>query len=278
MKRTREFNDILNQCLERILVKGETIEQCLASYPEQAAELKPLLKTALLTEKVSALQPRPEFRARARYQFQTAIQEMTAKKSRRFFIWQPRWATAVITTITAFVLVGSGTVATASNSMPDQRLYPVKLATERARLALTPSALGKAELYLRLTDKRIAEVVYMANKGKPAPVEQVAQRLNTHLAMMARLTALKGKEPATMMAPMPGPRAEMGPPERAKKAEAAKLDKRAKLKIMVMRKALTHPEVLRAALLKVPESVKPALRRALAATDEGYEKALRALE
>ena len=34
---SREFDNILDECLERLLVKGETIEQCLQSYPEHAA-------------------------------------------------------------------------------------------------------------------------------------------------------------------------------------------------------------------------------------------------
>jgi len=35
------FEDILNTCLDRITLKGDTIEQCLESYPEQAVELEP---------------------------------------------------------------------------------------------------------------------------------------------------------------------------------------------------------------------------------------------
>jgi len=34
-------------CLDRITLKGESIEQCLESYPERAAELEPLLRAAL---------------------------------------------------------------------------------------------------------------------------------------------------------------------------------------------------------------------------------------
>jgi len=39
MKKSKEFNNVLDECLERLLVKGESIEQCLANYPEQAASL-----------------------------------------------------------------------------------------------------------------------------------------------------------------------------------------------------------------------------------------------
>ena len=60
MKKTKEFNNILDNCLERLLVKGETIEQCLQSYPEHASELEPLLQTAMATKKALAVQDRPQ--------------------------------------------------------------------------------------------------------------------------------------------------------------------------------------------------------------------------
>ena len=47
MRKSREFNNILDECLERLLVMDETIEQCLRSFPEHADRLKPLLETAL---------------------------------------------------------------------------------------------------------------------------------------------------------------------------------------------------------------------------------------
>jgi len=210
MKKSKEFDNILEECLERVLTRGETVEQCLASYPEQAAELEPLLQTALLAKGAVDIKPRPEFRARARYQFQSALREMELKRERRFFGWQPRWATVVIAVVVLLV-AGSGTVMAASNSMPDGPLYPVKLATERIQVALTPSDLGKAELYVKLADKRVAEIARMADKGKAEQVEKTAERFNAHLVAMASLAAPREREvvpqdrgPATFEAPAPG--------------------------------------------------------------------------
>ena len=50
------------------------MEQCLQSFPEHADELRPLLETALATNKVSTIQPRPEFREKAREQLYAALQ------------------------------------------------------------------------------------------------------------------------------------------------------------------------------------------------------------
>lgn len=209
MKKSKEFDNILEECLERVLTRGETVEQCLASYPEQAAELEPLLQTALLAKGAVDIKPRPEFRARARYQFQSALREMELKRERRFFGGQPRWATVVIAVVVLLV-ASSSTVMAASNSMPDGPLYPVKLATEAVRVALTPSDLGKAELYVKLADKRVAEIARMADKGKAEQVEKTAERFNAHLIAMASLAAPRGREvvpqergPATFEAPEP---------------------------------------------------------------------------
>jgi hypothetical protein len=192
MKKAREFDNILDDCLERLL-KGETIEQCLAEYPEHAAELEPLLRTALDTREAAAIKPRFEFRERARYQFQAALREVESKKGRGFFGLQRRWVTVVIS-VFALLVVVSGTVVAASNSLPDEPLYKVKLATEAVRLALTPSALGKAELHAELADKRVEEIIKMADEGKVEQVEQTTERLDSHLVAMAGLVTPEEKE------------------------------------------------------------------------------------
>ena len=275
MRKSKEFDNILDECLERLLVKGETIEQCLASYPEQATELEPLLQTALAAKKASAIEPRPEFRARARYQFRSALQEAKTKRGHRLFVWQPRWATA-IAIVLILLLAGGGTVAAAGNSMPDGTLYPVKLATENVRLRLTPSELGKAQLYASFTDKRVLEIARMAKEGKPELVERTAQRLDTHLVMIAFLVSPPEQEAAVLMAP---PAKAPGPPEHAGEmpAPAKEFNRRAKLRAAVAHYAIQHPAALRDALNKAPESAKPALRRAIAISIAGYEKALKAV-
>ncbi len=272
MKTSKEFDNILNECLERLLVKGETIEQCLQSYPEQAAELKPLLQTALVVKKASAIQPRAEFKAKARYQFRSALQEVASRRSRPFFGWLPRWAT-VVTIVLILLLAGGGTVAAAGNSMPDNPLYPVKLATEQVRLVLTPSQLGKARLCARLADRRVAEIIYMANKGDAHQVELITQRLDKRLVMLAVLAlALKADGAPKVLAPAP---AEEAGGDRGTYAQP---NNRAKLRMAVAYYAANHPAALRAVLEKAPESVKLALLRAIAVSETGYKRALEALD
>lgn len=282
-----EFNDILNECLERLLVKGETIEHCLQSYPEQADELRPLLQTALAVKKASTIQPRAEFKARARYRFHSALQEAASRRSRPLFGWFPRWAT-VVAIVLGLLLLGSGTVAQASYSMPDSPLYPLKIATENVQLALTPSDLGKAELDARFADRRVLEIIYLANKGDARRIEAVTQRLDKRLAMLASFapTQEAAEQPKVMMAPTiaptpvpaPTPSPEEGPVLERGGGARARLNKQARLRMTVEQYAANHPAALRAALDRAPESAKPALRRAIAIAEERYQKAIEALE
>ena len=353
MKNDKEFANIFAECLERVLAGGETIEQCLASFPEHAAELKPLLQTALDAKETLEIVPRPEFRERARYQILTELRDMEERKQRRFslFAWQPRWATAVVAVL-VLLMASGGTVAAAGNSMPDQTLYPVKLATENVRMALIPSKLGKAEYYAELVDRRVGEIVNMADKGKLEHMEKTTRRMNNQLMAMevlvstekmapAALTAppavpeavpapaetaveapavlVAPEEPQTevMMAPPPpedaaetSPPAKAGEPQKGKPAITAAparpipekapvlaptpaavpepvievaeedeiLDRRAKLREILAQYARKHPDALRAALQRAPESAKPALLRALEASNIEYEKLLEFLE
>lgn len=200
----KEFNNILNECLERLLVKGETVEQCLQSYPEHASELKPLLETAIASKKALDIKPSAEFKARARYEFRAALAEAAPKRSRFSSVWLPRWATTVVL-ILGLLLAGGGTVAAANYSMPDSPLYPVKIATEQVQLGLARSDEDKAELHIQLADRRVAEIIYLADKGDAEKIEATTQRLDKRLESLAVLVAARKVAEAPKPVPTPAP-------------------------------------------------------------------------
>jgi len=336
MSKKSEFDNILDECLER-LISGETIEACLAGYPEYAAELEPLLRTAVDARKAAAIKPRAEFRDRAAYEFQAAIREMEPQRSPGFFGWFPRWATVVTAVVAVVLLAGTGTVAASTNSLPDEPLYQVKLATEAVRLAFTPSPLGKAELYAKFADKRVEEIIRMADKGKVKQVEKATERMNNQLIAMANLAVSDRGEaaqveiaafeaapapmateeapvpvPAPRPAPEPeGPQMQMKapppeievPPEaaeeapvlaeprapgpredagraadRGRKDKDVEPDNQARFRMNVSEQAMENIQELQDLLERAPESLKPALRRALEVAINGYEQALRNLD
>jgi hypothetical protein len=153
--------------------------------------------------------------------------------------------------------------------MPDNPLYPVKLATEQVWLTLTPSNMGKAELYAKLAERRVAEIIYMADKGDVQQVEVIAQRLDEHLVMVASLALAERGEERPMFAPAA---------EETGEDVYNGANNRARLRLTLEYHAANHRADLQDVLETAPESVKPALRRAIAVSETGYERALEALD
>ncbi|MCX6003085.1 MAG: DUF5667 domain-containing protein [Chloroflexi bacterium] len=280
----KQFNAILDECLERLLTGHETVEQCLQRYPEYVAELEPLLRTAVMMNKAVDVKPSADFRARARFQFQSVMAE--SKSPGRAAVFVPRWAVAVCAVLLVFVL-GGGTVVAADGSMPGSPLYPVKLVAENVRVSLAGSEEKKAELYAAFADRRITELDYLVTNGKSANMEAVAQRLSRHYTMMGELPLAQGTEVvATSSPPTPmlgtsgisgGDTTEQGVVAAGNKSVSdSSVNGRGELKKLLGYYAVTQPQRLQQLLdsNKVPEAAKPALRRALWASEHGYQQVL----
>jgi hypothetical protein len=193
------FDDILSECIDRML-QGESLEQCLARYPEHAKDLGPLLRTATSAREASAVEPCPEFKAQVRYRVQSRASAATGKavpKGTPALGWIPRWAMAVVSIFLVLLVAGSGTVAASSTSMPDDTLYPLKLATENVRLGLNRSDIGKARFHVGLADRRINEIAYLLRKGNVDRAERIALRLTGHLEAIQRIIESQAGRPGT---------------------------------------------------------------------------------
>ncbi len=187
---TKRFDDILNECVEQVLW-GESVEQCLLRYPEQAAELEPLLRVALAARKASSVvEPRAEFKERARYEVQSQLhskeRKAEAEKTTRVG-WIPRWVVAAACLALVLVFAGGGTVAASSDSVPGDTLYAVKTAAEQVRLRLTFSEAAKARLQARFAERRVQEMARLAKKGRTGQLESLATKFTAHLAKMEQL-------------------------------------------------------------------------------------------
>jgi hypothetical protein len=190
MGKEKEFNDILDECLDRLMFKGDTVEQCLADYPQYADELKPLLEASLVTSRISSLEPDQEFKAKARNELFEVLRKAEEKRSRSMFRfgWQPRWA-GVVAVIAVLLIAAGSTAAASMGSMPDDFLYPVKRATEEVQLAFTFTNLGKAEAYARMANRRVEEIIYMANENDIDEIEVLATSLDSSLNNIAEYSS-----------------------------------------------------------------------------------------
>lgn len=274
------LEDIFNECYERIL-QGESFESCLRRYPEHAAELEPMLRTALgFTWRASTVQPRPEFRYWARVRLQQA--QLHARQPKQvqkpgLFSWQRAWAMALVA-ILVILLTGGGTVAASADALPDQPLYPVKLATERIRLAFAFSESQKAEIYTQLALTRAEEIEAMAREGKTEAVVITAERLASQLEQASQTIAdvestIAAVIPAKMTPPTPPPAppvpdaprppvlAPASPAVAAEDITAA--EETRPMKESLQKSASRSLAVLQDVLEKAPAQAKPALQRAI---------------
>src|SRR4030042_5624397 len=172
------FEDILSECIDRVL-QGESVEQCLARYPEQAGELEPLLRTAVAAREGSAVESRPEFKAQVRYQVHSRLSaggRKTAQKGMPVLGWVPRWAVVVAVMFLVILLAGSSTVAASSNSLPGDSLYSVKTTTERVRVFFAFSGVAKAKLQASFAGRRVQEMARMAARGDVETRESLRKR------------------------------------------------------------------------------------------------------
>ena len=173
----KSFDDILDICLDRIIAKGDTIEQCLKSYPEQAAELEPLLRAALSAVKASSVvEPRPEFQRLAKQRLLSTLEVKDDKKVERrmpLWGWQRRWAVA-LAAVLVILLIGVGTVSASASSLPGDTLYPVKTATEKVQGFFTFGKEAKANFYMKLGQRRLDELKLLVESNRNVPPSLLA--------------------------------------------------------------------------------------------------------
>lgn len=141
------FDTALNRLRE-----GESVVQIANSYPEYQAELAELLSLAHMTMRIPKLYPPLP---RKQYRFAAKLQSAPY----RFAGWFAFARMAVIPISLVAVLLGGRIVVHATeNSLPGDKLYTFKRATEQARLNLSLSEDAAATIHVELAQKRLAEV------------------------------------------------------------------------------------------------------------------------
>jgi hypothetical protein len=189
MRNDKQIAGVFNECFESMLIQNASIDECIARYPHHAAELKPLLETTKAAKVASSISPDTTFRARAGYEFRSALYDKMSRKERPALAW--RWAT-IASTVGVFLLTSmGGVVAASSGSMPGQTLYQVKRTIENIQVTMTPSHAAKARLYATLADRRVSEIVYAADpkRSDVKLIEDLTQQFMSDLSMVSIIAA-----------------------------------------------------------------------------------------
>lgn len=176
-----EQQTLLETCLDAILTDRQTLEQCLAQYPDEADWLKTALQAALLTarleppamgaDRVAAL----ESRLLAHYDEQVIPRQASVPETHRrtggriLQFPQTAMGKAAAAVVLVFLLTlgtGGGTVAAAASATPDDTLYAVKRAWEDF-IAMLATLIGEADdVWLHLAQERLNDLEYLRERDQ----------------------------------------------------------------------------------------------------------------
>src|SRR5258708_24990760 len=129
---------VLDACIAQLASGTASLDQCLAHYPEHAAQLRPLLQTALRFKAAGNVQAPSMFKTRARARLYAYMQAHPRHNRTTF---SPVWKVAVGFAVLLVAFLTTGT-AFAQNALPGQPLYAWKLSSEKIWRALAPDPLA----------------------------------------------------------------------------------------------------------------------------------------
>jgi hypothetical protein len=147
--------------------------------------------------------------------------------------------------IVAFFSLGGGVIAASGNSIPGELLYPVKIGTERARLAFTFSDVSNAKLEIAFAERRVEEISELVRKGRAEQVSEVVPMLARHLDNAVQVMQAKGGDGETQG-----------------------------LLALLQQSAIEQLSLLESIAEEAPEEAKAAVGQALETSGEGYGTAI----
>ena len=253
----------LSQAFENSIIllrQGTTVEDCLARYPEQSDELKPLLQSITLPQTGGSSQVPATTRARIRGRVMSAWdQRYSARQSPwGLFSAVPRRAMATVLLALVLTIGGAGTMLAAQDSVPGNPLYPVKQLQEETRLWFARSPEVKAAMYTQFVRERANEIRQLAEMGRSGPVTIAVTRMESHIAEVSRLAREN-------LASQPE-RTQTFSPTLLETLEDAIIERE------------TVANVIQETLKQVPTSTYPCLQQALNAIQSGRQRVSGALE
>jgi hypothetical protein len=149
-----DLETILDICLYQIEEGESSIDECLARYPEHAAQLQPLLLAANKLTRAREVVPDPSYRMRARAELNIYMQQNPQHKRVSPVLW--RFAISFATVMMLFIASGT---AFAQQALPGDALYRWKLTSEHLWRFTANDQLGYD---IALSHRRMNELVVVS--------------------------------------------------------------------------------------------------------------------
>lgn len=211
---SRNIEEVLNECIDRVSADASAAAACAAEYPEHAGELVPLVQLARAIRDL----PRPEppasgladvqdqvrRAARARREAERAKSRPTLRLPvRQTGLPVPARLVWRLVQVAAIVLVAlalsMGSITVAAESLPGSPLYPVKRAAEQVQLRITFDPQQRAALRLTFAERRANEMVALAHRGRPIDQVTLAVMLEETGIAIRELQNLSPEEARTLL-------------------------------------------------------------------------------
>ncbi len=154
-------DNIFAEALER-LHNGETSSQIAQDYKDYQQELEGLLAVAEMGLNIPKLTPPAPYK---RQLFAEKLSNSAITSSGFMNFMQYMRFAAIPLSLVIALIGGRFAVNATENSMPGDKLYSIKRATEEARLTLTRDQEKVATLHVELLQKRLEEVRKAADSG-----------------------------------------------------------------------------------------------------------------
>jgi hypothetical protein len=107
-----DFDKILDVCIDRIK-RGDSIDSCLADYPDLAGQLRPMLQVLSSMKEAYSFVPSPDAKRAARERFNIVLENLSHKReeSQPRFTWLQGWSrvwatAAAVLAIAAITYIG----------------------------------------------------------------------------------------------------------------------------------------------------------------------------
>jgi hypothetical protein len=100
-----DFEKILDDCIDR-MNRGESLDSCLADFPDHAAQLKPLLQAMLVYREAYPFTPSPDVKRANKARFNTALENLARQReeSKQGFAWLHGWSRVWVTAAAVLVI------------------------------------------------------------------------------------------------------------------------------------------------------------------------------
>ena len=207
MKRTRESDDVLlDKCIQELINKKRSPQDCLELFPEKTASLESKLALINLlnqgkklrtpgrikdrTTILQAISMYDQLKPEKKYDFQ-----INKKKGKKTHIFAYKYAFVLVFFL--LTLIGSfySTAIVSAKAIPGDYLYPFKIGLENIELIIIKPDIEQVKLHFEFASRRLREADLLIDIGSYDQAANVISAYNQQIESVYSILEKKAEEP-----------------------------------------------------------------------------------